>query len=199
MTKKDKREWRHPDTPDDEGVSPAAKSTARAESGTPAREPSSGESATEPREVEKLRKSLDEERERYLRLRADFENFRRRIARENGAEHAKARRESILPMLEVVDAFEHALENGSSDQVFYAGVAAIHRKLMAALREVGAEPIESVGKTFDPKLHEVIATEPAGDAEPQTIVRDVRHGWRLGHDLLRPAKVIVAMPDESGD
>ena len=196
---KDKRGSRHPDPPEDEGVGPTADATARTEPPVTASEPTGGELADDQRELDQLRRSLEEERDRHVRLRADFENFRRRVARQNGAEHTKGRRESILPLLEVVDSFEHALEHGSSDEVFLAGIGAIHRKLMTALREAGAEPMETVGRPFDPKLHEVVATQPVEGAEPQTVVRDVRRGWRLGGDLLRPAQVIVAVPSGSGE
>src|SRR6516162_5300000 len=67
-----------------------------------------------------------------------------------------------------------------------------------ALREAGADPIESVGARFDPRLHEAVATVPSNDVEPGTVVGEIRRGWRLGDQLLRPAQVAVAAgPEES--
>ena len=76
--------------------------------------------------------------------------------------------------------------------------AATQRLFVKALREAGAEPIDSVGAPFDPRLHEAVATVPSNDAEPGTVVGEIRRGWRLGDQLLRPAQVAVAAgPEES--
>ena len=69
--------------------------------------------------------------------------------------------------------------------------------LLNALREAGAEPIETVGRPFDPRLHEAVATIPTPGAEPGTIVRELRRGWRLGDQLLRPAQVEISSDEKS--
>src|SRR5690242_3023245 len=97
-----------------------------------------------------LRRALDQERERALRLLADFENYRRRVARERETAQLEGRREALLPVLPVVDTLERALKAGSTDLAFLDGVAATHAMLLAALRTAGAEPIEAVGRRFDP-------------------------------------------------
>jgi molecular chaperone GrpE len=150
-------------------------------------------------EIERLRHELDEERQRGLRLLADFDNFRRRTARADGLARLEGRRAALLPMLPVIDTLERALAAGSADPVFYQGVEATLRKFLAAMREAGAEPIESLGQRADPRLHEVVATIPAQGAEPETVLREVRRGWRLGDDLLRPAQVAIAAPDKDAD
>jgi molecular chaperone GrpE len=94
------------------------------------------------------------------------------------------------------DTLERALAAGSSDADFYEGVVGTHRLLMNALREAGAEPLDVAGRPFDPRQHEVVATEPALGLEPNTVVRETRRGWRLGGDLLRPAQVVIAAPAE---
>ena len=145
-------------------------------------------------DAEALRRELEEERQRQLRLRADFENFRRRVAREHEAARLEGKRAMLLALLPVLDTLERALEAGSSDPAFYEGVAATHRQFLAALREAGAEPIESVGTIFDPNAHEAVATDPVVGVPAGTVVRDVRRGWRLGGEVLRPAQVVVAAP-----
>jgi molecular chaperone GrpE len=143
-------------------------------------------------EVEGLKRALDAERERHLRLLAEFDNVRRRSAREHGTARDEGRRAALLPVLPVLETLEQALAAGSTDTGFYEGVAATHRLLLNALREAGAVPIETVGRPFDPRLHEAVATIPTDAAEPGTILRELRRGWRLGDELLRPAQVEIA-------
>lgn len=148
-------------------------------------------------EVEQLRHELDEERDRRLRLLAEFDNFRRRAARERETTGAEGRRAALRPLLAVLDTLERALAAGSSDRDFYDGVAATHRLFVDALRQAGAEPIESVGRPFDPTVHEAVATVPAEGQPPGTVVQEASRGWRLGGELLRPAQVAVAAPAET--
>ena len=137
---------------------------------------------------------------RHLRLLADFDNFRRRAAKECESAQREGRRAALLPLLPVLDTLERALQTGSSDREFYDGVAATRRLFVAALREAGAEPMDAVGQPFDPNLHEAVAAVPAdGTVAPGTVVREVRRGWRLGDELLRPAGVIVATAQEPAD
>ena len=134
--------------------------------------------------------------DRHLRLLAEFENFRRRAAKEHEAARREGRRSALLPLLAVLDTFERALDAGSTDRDFYEGVAATHRLFLDALREAGAAPIESVGRPFDPNVHEAVATAPADGVPPGTVAREVRRGWQLGNELLRPAQVVVAAAEE---
>lgn len=147
-------------------------------------------------EVEDLRRNLQEREQQHLRLLADFENFRRRIARERDGAREEGRRETVLRLLPALDTLERALATGSKDMAFYEGVAATHRLFVTALRELGVEPIESEGRRFDPNLHEAVATVASEGVEPGTVAREVRRGWRLGDELLRAAQVVVAAPPE---
>jgi molecular chaperone GrpE len=144
-------------------------------------------------------RALQEERGRNLRLLADFDNYRRRVARDRDVERDEGRRAALRPLLPVLDGLERALAAGSSDPTFYEGVAATHRLFLNALREAGAEPIESVGHPFDPNIHEAVSTEPADGLEPGTVAHEVRRGWRLGGELLRPAQVVVATEPETAN
>jgi molecular chaperone GrpE len=148
-------------------------------------------------EVERLRGALEEEQQRNLRLLADFDNLRRRVAREQEAARRDGQRAALLPLLPVLDTLERALEAGSTDPEFYEGIAATHRLFMRALREAGAEPVESVGQPFDPEVHEAVGTVRSIDLEPGMVEREVRRGWRLGGELLRPAQVVVVADRET--
>jgi molecular chaperone GrpE len=158
-----------------------------------------GDRPVEVDEVEGLRRALDEDRQRYLRLLADLDNVRRRAAAEREAAHHEGRRAALLPLLPVLDTLERALAAGSTDAAFYEGVAATHRLFLSALREAGAEPVETVGRPFDPTVHEAVATVSSNGVAPGTVAREVRRGWRLGNDLLRAAQVVVAMAPETAD
>ena len=147
-------------------------------------------------DVEELRCSLGEQQNRYVRLLADFENVRRRMAREHERARHEGRRDALLALLPALDTLERALAAGSTDTPFYEGVVATHRLFIDALRELGVEPIQAEGQPFDPNQHEAVATEPADDVEPGTVTREVRRGWRFGHELLRPAQVVVAARPE---
>lgn len=152
--------------------------------------------APAPDEVAELRRALEDEKRHSLRLLADLQNFRRRAAKEHESARHDGQRAALRPILAVLDAFERALAAGSSDPAFYDGVASTHRLLLGALREAGAEPIETIGRPFDPRVHEAVSTVAAGDAPSGTIVGEARRGWRLGDELLRPAHVVVASDDE---
>jgi molecular chaperone GrpE len=155
--------------------------------------------AVQDEEAGRLRRALDDERDRHLRLRADFENVRRRASRELEAARRDGQRAALRPLLLVLDSLERALAAGSTDADFYEGVAATHRLFVSALREGGAEPIESVGRPFDPNVHEAVAAVSSGSVEPGTVIREIRRGWRLGDELLRPAQVVVAAPRQDPD
>ena len=147
-------------------------------------------------DVEELRRGLGEQQDRYVRLLADFENFRRRMAREHERARHEGRRDALLALLPALDTLERALAAGSTDTPFYEGVVATHRLFLDALRELGVEPVQSEGQPFNPNQHEAVATVPADDVEPGTVTREVRRGWRFGHELLRPAQVVVAARPE---
>jgi molecular chaperone GrpE len=151
-----------------------------------------GTSPTSALEVERLRRALDEQQERNLRLLADLDNFRRRATREREAAHFSGRRAALLPVLAALDTLERALAAGSTDPDFYEGVSATLRLFIDALLEAGAEPFDSVGEKFDPASHEAVDTVHVENVEPGTVAQQLRRGWRLGDELLRAAQVIVA-------
>jgi molecular chaperone GrpE len=161
-------------------------------------EAEAGTRAADAGEVERLQRALDETQDRYLRLRADLDNVRRRAAREHEAARREERRAALAPLLPVLDSLERALAAGSTDTDFYEGVAATYRLFVDALRRAGVEPVDAVGRPFDPNVHEAVATTADG-LPPGTVAREVRRGWRLGDELLRPAQVVVVTPEEARD
>lgn len=148
-------------------------------------------SALEQRIAELERARADEHQSR-LRALADLENFRRRTEREAGGARRAGQSEILLPLLEVRDNLERALAAGSTDPAFLRGVEAIAEQLRRIVTSLGAVPIPSVGTLFDPRLHEAVATVPAIDHPPDTVVTEVRRGFLLDGEVLRPAQVVVA-------
>jgi len=146
------------------------------------------------RTVETLENELKSEHNLYLRALADFENYRRRIDRERAHLGKEALREFILPLLEVMDDLERFLKTVEKEtSPFISGMRVMHGKFLKVLDAQGVRPFQSVGKNFDPSLHEAVGTAPA-EMHPQgTVVEDLRRGYQWGDDLLRSARVVVAM------
>lgn len=144
-------------------------------------------------EVARLREQLRAEHEMYLRALADFDNYRRRVERENARIARSGKRDIMLSILEVMDGFDRAFQHaGKNQSTLWEGVQAIHRQLLAALQSQGIAPFDSVGHAFDPALHEAIATIQSNGHPSGIVVDDVRRGYRWGDEVLRPARVRVA-------
>jgi molecular chaperone GrpE len=144
-------------------------------------------------EVERLQGEVRRVKEMYLRVMADFDNFRRRVERERNAAARAGKREILQPLLEEIDSFDRALTHLSHAPVSVAqGIVAIHRNLLALLESHGVTPFESVGHKFDPEKHEALGTVWDTSAEPGTVVEEAQRGYSWGDEILRPARVRVA-------
>ena len=156
------------------------------ESGTP---PASADEAT----VEGLRAELHEEHDRYLRTRAEFENYRRRVDRDRDVAARQAKRELLKALVELADDFDRALlhMDESPDSVA-AGLYGMQRRLTSLLEAEGVKSFESVGQRFDPTRHEAVATVRDVEAAPGTVVDEAGRGYLWNEDLLRAARVRVA-------
>jgi molecular chaperone GrpE len=151
------------------------------------------ESSEVAEELERLKAELEREHNLHLRALADFDNFRRRVERERGAAARSGKREVLLPLLDVLDGFDRALEQlkGAPAPVF-EGVAALQRKLLGLLSAQGVSPLQTVGETFNPELHEAIGSVQSGDVESNTVAEELQRGYVWQDELLRPARVRVA-------
>jgi molecular chaperone GrpE len=141
------------------------------------------------------------EREKYydlwVRARADFENFKRRIDREREEERAQAAGALAKDLFPVLDTLERALTSATPGDPFHDGVALIFRQLKDALGRAGLEPIEAVGVAFNPVYHEAVITEKTDKFEPNMVLEEVQKGYMLAGRVLRPSLVKVAVrPDE---
>jgi molecular chaperone GrpE len=156
---------------------------------TPANTPSSRDAA----EVARLTQEIEREHEMYLRALADFDNFRRRVEREREARGRESKRDLLLSLTNLMDTFERALPLAEVDPAGVAeGLRAAYRDFRALLESQGVVPFESVGKQFDPQVHEAVDLDRSARKQPGTVVEEVRRGYTWEGELLRPAQVKVA-------
>jgi len=153
--------------------------------------PEVGDAAVMP--SESADKELLEQKERYLRLAADFDNFRKRTAQETERRAAAKKEALIHELLPAIDNLERALAvgpNTSFDQLLQ-GVDMILQQLRGILRQNEVEAEESIGKPFDPLRHEAISSRRDPSKPDHTVLETAQRGYRRGKEAFRPAKVIV--------
>jgi len=142
-----------------------------------------------------LQADLDRFRDLALRSQADFENYKKRCAREKEEAIKYANNSLLQRLVAIIDNFELGLaaakEQGQQSAI-YSGMVLVQKQLNDLLGENGLQPIEAEGKPFDPNLHEAIAHEPSDQVPEETVLRQVRRGYRIKDRLLRPAKVVVS-------
>jgi len=149
--------------------------------------------SSEQAEIEGLRAELQQEHDRYLRARADFENYRRRVERDRDVAARQAKRELLLALVELADGFDRALVHvDESPDSVAAGLHGMQRRLGSLLEAEGVRAFESVGQSFDPTRHEAMATVRDGGGAPGTVVDEAGRGYLWKDELLRPARVRVA-------
>jgi molecular chaperone GrpE len=141
----------------------------------------------------------DEYLELAQRTKADFENYRKRAARDAAAAQERGVAKLARELLPAVDNLDRALaaaeqdgEFGNGADTLVAGVKLVHADVLAALARVGIEPYSPEGEQFDPQRHEAVAQQPIDGAQPGTIIAVYQRGYRLGDSVLRPARVVVA-------
>ncbi|HUH81987.1 MAG TPA: nucleotide exchange factor GrpE [Solirubrobacteraceae bacterium] len=180
---------------------------ASGEGPAPAPAPAAGGAAADAADVEEaveLAGDLDElvrtaaQRDEYLalaqRTQADFENYRKRVAREATAAQERGCATLAKELLPALDNLDRALEAAAADDPLLEGVKLVRAELNAALGRAGIESFSPLGEAFDPSLHEAMATLPQPpEGQPSgTVVEVYQPGYRLGKNIIRPARVVVA-------
>lgn len=145
-------------------------------------------------EVAALQAERDELFDRLQRLAAEFDNFRKRNARENAALTGRANERLVKELIPILDDLGRALEAASKHEEakLEEGVRLVHRSLAELLGKEGLAEIATEGK-FDPHVHEALLSQPS-EAEEGSVIEVVQKGYRLGDKVLRPARVVVARP-----
>jgi molecular chaperone GrpE len=155
--------------------------------------------------ADQVERDLDElgeaqrERDEYLELaqrtRADFENYRKRVAKETSEALTRGKAELARELLPVIDNLERALQTGaepSSHEALTRGVELVLEELRGKLAGAGVEAFDPKGEKFDPQLHEALSTQPAEGTESGMVLETLAKGYRLNGQVLRPARVVVS-------
>ena len=154
--------------------------------------------AEEESELDILKKELEEKNNQYLRLAADFDNYRKRQQGERESLLRYGTEECLKKVVEVVDNFDRAMQSVDKiDNVdkMKESFVVLHKQLMDSLTKIGLEVIETKGQTFDPNLHEAVMKTPTEEYPEETIITELQKGYKYGEKVLRPALVNVAVKE----
>ncbi len=152
-----------------------------------------GVPASEITELQKIRSERDTLLDRLARLQAEFENARKRAAREQQEFRDFATADAIKALLPAIDSFERALSAPASQpNEFRNGVELIYKQLQDALARLGVRPVPAKGEVFDPHVHEAIEMVDTTDVPDHQVIDELQRGYKLKDRLLRPAMVRVA-------
>jgi molecular chaperone GrpE len=154
-----------------------------------------GDGATATVQSDTATRQLEEQRDKYLRLAAEYDNYRRRTAKERIEAEARGQAQLVSRLLEAIDdiaRFAHVDPATTDAPTLHKGIEMVEQKMIKALNASGLEIINPVDQTFDPTQHEAVTTEPALSAEDDgTVGRVFQMGYRFNGQLLRPARVVV--------
>ncbi len=146
------------------------------------------------KEIGQLKSKLEEADNRYLRLQADFDNFRRRTKLDQEAAEKYRAQNVVTDLLSVLDNFERALQieaDNEQTKSLLQGMDMVYRGLLEALKKEGLEPIEAVGKEFDPHQHHAVMQGEDGNFGPNTVIEEFQKGYLLKDRVIRPSMVKV--------
>lgn len=146
-------------------------------------------------EIASMQADLDRFRDLAMRTQADFENYKKRCAREKDDAIKYANKSLLEKLVSIVDHFELGLEAAKGEgekSPVYSGMSLVLKQLQDFLADNGLQPIEAVGEKFDPNLHEAIAHQPSAEVPEEHVITQTRRGYRLKDRLLRPSTVVVS-------
>ena len=144
------------------------------------------------KKLEEAESKTSEYRDSWLRSQAEFQNYKKRLERDNELTYISMKGDIIKKVLPALDDLERALQNHRTDDPWAAGIELIARKLQNMLESEGVKKIEALGVEFDPNFHEAISHEPADGAQSGHVIGVVQNGYMLGERVIRPALVRVA-------
>lgn len=150
---------------------------------------------TRERELEEKDRQLKETIDRLKRLQADFENYKKRVARERSEDAQRIEDRILLEMLPIYDSFDRAFRSYShngDEESFIEGMERVFAQFNDFLRGLDVHPIEAKGKSFDPSLHEALMSVESEEAEPNTVLEVFETGYVRGDRIIRPSRVKVS-------
>ena len=146
------------------------------------------------KKIEELEAKLSEAEDKTLRMRAEYDNYRKRSFRELTDARVAVKADTLIPILNIFDHFKMAVdaaETSDDMNVIKEGMKIISAEFSKAMEEYGLEEVNALGEKFDPNVHEAVAKEPS-DEDEDTVIKQWRCGYKLGSRLLRPATVVVS-------
>ena len=149
-------------------------------------------------ELAKLQAKYDELNNQYIRLAADFDNYRKRQEQKRKSIYKLGTENTLKKLLEVLDNFERgekALENVEDCAKCKESFSLVHKQVVDSLTKLGLETIDAEGQTFDPNFHEAVMQTPTSEHPEHTIITELQKGYKLGDKVLRPSLVNVAMSE----
>jgi molecular chaperone GrpE len=151
-------------------------------------------------QIESLKTQLEERSTQYMRIAADFENYRKRTSKEKEELEVLMKRNTILELLPVVDNFErarsHLKPQSDGEMTMHKSYQGVYKQLVDSLKRLGVSPMRPEGEEFDPNLHEAVMREPTDEHPEGTVLEELVRGYFLGDRVLRHAMVKVAAPKE---
>lgn len=165
---------------------------AVAESEAETTEPASAEREALIQQLKEAEAKIIEYKDGWARSQAEFQNFRKRVERDNEAFKASTKGDIIKKVLPVLDDLERALQNRPADDAWASGIELVARKFQNILDMEGVKKIEAKGAAFDPNFHEAISHEPSEEVESGHVIDVVQNGYVIGERVVRPALVRVA-------
>jgi molecular chaperone GrpE len=144
------------------------------------------------KQVEETEAKVSEYKDSWMRSQAEFQNYKKRIERDNEMMRAHMKGDIVKKILPVLDDLERALQNRPADEPWTNGIELIARKFQSVLESEGIKRIEAEGKVFDPNFHEAISHEPNDEVESGHVIAVVQNGYIVGERVIRPALVRVA-------
>ena len=191
-TEEKKAEAAADDVKADEAKAESGDDAKASEEASPNDEAQSGEKVSGDGEVGKAEEAQESESEKYLRLLAEFQNFKKRAAKEKTDIHAYANEKLMADLLPVLDNFERALETKTEEVESYAsGVELIFTQMKTALENHGLKEVEALGADFDPNKHSAVMTEESDEYESGKVSKVLQKGYELNGRVIRPAMVAV--------
>ncbi|WP_414544729.1 nucleotide exchange factor GrpE [Nostoc sp. CCY0012] len=151
-------------------------------------------------QIDSLKAQVEERNTQYMRIAADFENYRKRTIKEKEELDVQAKRNTILELLPIVDNFEraraHLKPQTDGEMTIHKSYQGVYKQLVDCLKRIGVSPMRPEGQDFDPNLHEAVMREPTDEHPEGTVLEELVRGYYLGDRVLRHSMVKVAAPKE---
>ena len=181
--------------PVEDGSAESEEAEKASEAETPEAEKAEPETeAAEGEETEPVEETASEDpmTAKYMRLMADFQNFKKRTAKEKQDIYSFGNEKLIVSLLEVLDNFDRAIDQGSTDTKFAEGMDMIYQQFMSVLEKAGLKEIEALGEDFDPNFHSAVLAEDTEEYESGKVSGVIAKGYKLNDKVIRPSMVKVA-------